>query len=251
MVPVDDSELYMTDTGGAQTPLVYLNGAYADQTHWRRVITELGGAYRHITYDQRARGKSKKSTDYSFETCIRDLDAILAAWDVTRPILVGWSYGAILAWRWADRDPRCTLRLVSVDAFPIGLTDPAGQARIRELFGRMRLFLPLARPFGLAAQMTADQHAEVNIEINQISAASAPVLERLSCPVRFVLASGANFGTKPGEMDEGRATLDPIFARNPNLIISAKVASNHGNILRRDFRAIADAVRELSAPHPN
>lgn len=54
----------------------------------------------------------------------------------------------------------------------------------------MLLMLPLARPFGLAARMTADQHAE----INEISAAVEPVLDRLTCPVRNVLATGGNFG---------------------------------------------------------
>lgn len=34
--------------------------------------------------------------------------------------------------------------------------------------------------------------------------------------------------------------------RNPNIQISAKVPSNHGAILRKDFRAVADAVREVA-----
>ena len=38
-----------------------------------------------------------------------------------------------------------------------------------------------------------------------------------------------------------------MLARNPNLKVSAKVASNHSKILRKDFRAIAEAVREVAA----
>jgi hypothetical protein len=38
-----------------------------------------------------------------------------------------------------------------------------------------------------------------------------------------------------------------VLARNPNLKVSAKVASNHSQILRKDFRAIAQAVRETAA----
>jgi hypothetical protein len=37
-----------------------------------------------------------------------------------------------------------------------------------------------------------------------------------------------------------------VTARNPNIRISAKVPSNHGAILRKDFRAIAEAVREVA-----
>jgi len=105
MLPVDDTALYMTDTGGPGRPVVYLNGAYADQSHWRRVIADLGSGYRHITYDERTRGKSKRSADYSFEACIWDVDAVLKARGVDRPLLAGWSYGGILAWHWANRNP--------------------------------------------------------------------------------------------------------------------------------------------------
>ena len=149
MVPVDDTALAVTDTRGPGRPVVYLNGAYADQRPWRRVIAELGTDYRHITYDERARGKSKRSADYSFEACIRDVDAVLEATGVDRPLLVGWSYGATLAVHWADRNPDRVLGVVSVDgAIPYGLTDEEGRERIRKLFRRMRLVLPLARPAG-------------------------------------------------------------------------------------------------------
>jgi hypothetical protein len=45
MVPVDDTALHVSDTAGRGRPMVYLNGAYADQSHWRRVITDLGSDY--------------------------------------------------------------------------------------------------------------------------------------------------------------------------------------------------------------
>ncbi|WP_433088097.1 alpha/beta fold hydrolase [Dactylosporangium sp. CA-052675] len=244
-IPVDDTELYVTDTGGSGRPVVYLNGAYADQSHWRKVIAGLGDGYRHIRYDERARGKSKRSADYSFEACLRDLDAVLAARGVERAILVGWSYGGVLGWHWADRNPERVVGLVTVDAFPVGLTGPEGAARIRKLFRRMRLLLPITARLGMGARMSADEHADVNIELNEIGAASVPVLQRLTRPVRFVLATGDSLGSQDGEMDEGRSTLDPIVARNPNIGISARVASNHSKILSKDSPAVVAAVREL------
>lgn len=248
-VPVDDTVLAVTDTGGPGTPLVYLNGSYAGRRHWNSTIAELGADYRHITFDERARGRSRRSSDYSFAACLRDVDAVLRARGVERPILVGWSYGAFLAVYWADRHPERAAGVVSVDgALPWGLTGEASRARIRRLFGRMRLLLPLVAPFGLAARMSARQHAEINIEINELAAACGPVLERLRCPVRYVLASGDSFGSHDGEQEGGRDALEPVLARNPNLQISTKVASNHGTILRKDFRAVARAVREVAAP---
>ena len=248
MVAFEDTALAVTDTGGPGQPVVYLNGSYADQKHWRRVIAELGTEYRHISYDERARGKSKRSKDYSFEACVRDVDAVLKARGVDRPLLVGWSYGAALAVHWADRNPDRVLAVVAVDGgIPYGITGEEARERIRRLFGRMRLLMPVLRPLGLAARMTVDQHADVNIEVNEIQAAIAPVLDRVTCPVRYVLATGGNLGASQEEMEQVRAALDPALARNPNLTVSAKVASNHSKILRNDFRAVADAVRELAA----
>ncbi|MGH3200911.1 MAG: hypothetical protein ACRDOA_09480 [Streptosporangiaceae bacterium] len=37
MVPVDDTAPAATDTGGAGRPVLYINGHFASQGHWRRV----------------------------------------------------------------------------------------------------------------------------------------------------------------------------------------------------------------------
>ncbi|MFF7637335.1 alpha/beta fold hydrolase [Kitasatospora sp. NPDC008050] len=250
LVPIDDTALAVTDTGGTGTPVVYLNGSYADQTNWRRVIAELGDGYRHITYDERARGKSKRATDYSFEACIRDLDAVLKARGVAKPILVGWSYGALIAMHWAARNPDRVQAVVSVDgALPSEWLDDATQEQIRTLFRRLSPVFPICRPLGLAARMSAAQHAEINIELNQLCAPASldPVFDRVTVPTRYVLGTGGNLGADAKVMEQIRANLDPVLARNPNIRVGAKVASNHSKILRKDFGAVAEAVRELAA----
>ncbi len=252
MVPVDDTALAVTDTGGSGRPIVYLNGAYADQSHWRKVIAELGPGFRHITYDERARGKSQRSSDYSFEGALRGIDAVLAARQVDRPLLVGWSYGGIQSWYWADRHPDRVAGVVVVDAAPYGITGAESRERIHKLFHRMRFVLPLVRPFGLAARMTSAQHAQIGIDANEYAAAAVPVLSRLSCPTRFVLATGNSLGSEDGEMEMARAALDPVLAANPNVVVGAKVASNHSKLLSKDFVAIATTIREtVAASEPN
>jgi pimeloyl-ACP methyl ester carboxylesterase len=250
MVPVDDTALAVTDTGGPGLPVVYLNGQFATQGYWRRVIAELGTGWRHITYDERARGKSKRSADYSFEVAVRDVDAVLATRDVDRALLVGWSYGAYVAAHWASRNPDRTVGAVLVDgAYPYDWLDEATEQRIRKLFRRMGWFMPLLRPTGLAPRMTAGQQADSNIELGMISREHAlgPVLDNITVPVRYVVASGTSFGSHGDEQELIRTSLDAVTARNPNIKISEKVASNHGAILRKDFRAIAEAVREVAA----
>ncbi|WP_405856474.1 alpha/beta fold hydrolase [Streptomyces sp. NBC_00090] len=249
-VSVDDTTLAVTDTGGPGRPVVYLNGSYADRSHWRRVITELGVDHRHITYDERARGKSGLSADYSFEACLRDLDAVLTARGVERPILVGWSYGAMLAVHWAARNPDRVLGVVSVDgALPHSWLDEATKTQVRKLFRRLSPLFPVARRLGMAARMSAEQHAEINIEVNELCAPAAldPVFDSLTVPTRYVLATGGNLGGDAELMEKIRGNLAPVVARNPHVRLSAKVASNHSKILRKDYRAVAAAARDIAA----
>jgi pimeloyl-ACP methyl ester carboxylesterase len=251
MVPVDDTALAVTDTGGSGLPVVYLNGQFATQGYWRKVIDDLGPQWRHITYDERARGrKSKRSADYSFEAAVRDVDAVLAARGVDRALVVGWSYGAVVAAHWASRNPSRAVGAVMVDgAFPHDWLDEAMEQRIRKLFKRMGWFTPLLRPTGLTPRMTADQQADSNIELGVLSRERelAPVLDAITVPARYVIASGTSLGSRGDEQERIRASLDKVIADNPNIEISAKVASNHGAILRKDAPAIAAAVREVAS----
>ncbi|WP_433759532.1 alpha/beta fold hydrolase [Nocardia sp. CA-135398] len=250
MVPVDDTALAVTDTGGPGVPVIYCNGQFATQGYWRRVLADLGPGFRHITYDERARGKkSKRSADYSFEACVRDVDAVLAARGVDRALVVGWSYGAFVGAHWASRNPERAVGAVLVDgAQPYDWLDEAMEARIRKLFKRLSWITPLLRPTGLTPRLSAAQQAECNIELGKISreANLAPVLDNITVPTRYVLASGASFGSHGDEQEKIRASLVAVCARNPHLEVSAKVASNHDHILRKDFRAVADAVREVA-----
>jgi pimeloyl-ACP methyl ester carboxylesterase len=249
-VPVDDTALAVTDTGGPGVPVVYLNGQFATQGYWRRVIAELGTQWRHITYDERARGRSRRSADYSFEAAVRDIDAVLAARGVDRALVVGWSYGAFVGAHWASRNPDRTLGAVLVDgAQPYDWLDEAMEQRIRKTFRRMSWFLPLLRPTGLTPRMNAEQMADSNIELGRLARERelGPVLDDITVPARYVVASGTSLGSKGDEQERIRASLDGVTARNTNIKISAKVASNHGAILKKDFPAVAEAVREVAA----
>lgn len=249
MLPVEDTALAVTDTGGDGIPVVYLNGQFATQGYWRRVLADLGSEFRHITYDERARGKSRRSADYSFEAAVRDVDAVLEARGVERALVVGWSYGAVVAAHWVARNPERTLGAVLVDgAFPYDWLDDAMEQRIRKMFKRLNLIMPLLRPTGLTPRMTAAQQAESNIELGKLSreAELGPVLDRVKMPMRYVIASGTSFGSKGDEQEQIRAGLDAVTARNSNIKVSAKVESNHGALLKKDFRAISAAVREVA-----
>lgn len=247
LISIEDTHLFVTDTGGYGQTIIYLNGSYANQGHWNKVVKELGSNYRHVLYDERARGKSKKSNDYCFNACLRDLSAIIKARQIEKPILVGWSYGAILAVHWVRSNPNIALGIVAIDsAVPFGLTGDAAKERIYKLFNKIKLVLPIASLFGLAAKMSAKQHAEINIEINEISASLEPVLMEVQIPVRYVLANGASRGGEEHEFKAMRESLTPLLLKNQCLKIYTTVASNHEKILLKDFKAIANSISALT-----
>ncbi|KON73349.1 hypothetical protein M768_10435 [Cellulosimicrobium cellulans F16] len=256
LVPVDDTALAVSDSGGDGLPLLYCNGQFATQRYWKRVVAALGPGYRHLTFDERARGRSRTSADYTFEAAVRDVAAVLDARGVERALLVGWSYGAVVAAHWADRHPERTVGTVLVDgAFPHDWLDDAMEERIRMLFRRLAFLRPVLRPLGLLPQMTAAQQAESNIELGRISRERelAPVLDRITVPTRYVVASGTSFGSRGDEQEVIRASLDQVKLRNPYVALAAKVRSNHGAILRKDAPAVAaavEAVATLAADSP-
>ncbi|WP_249124081.1 alpha/beta fold hydrolase [Saccharopolyspora erythraea] len=250
MVPVDDTALAVTDTGGPGIPVIYLNGQFATQGYWRRVIAELGTGLRHITYDERARGrKSQRSADYSFEAAVRDVDAVLAARGVDRALVVGWSYGAFVAAHWASRNPdRCSGAVLVDGAQPHDWLDEVTEEGARKMFRRLSWIMWLLRPTGLTPRMNAEQMANSNIELGELARERelGPVMDNITVPTRYVVASGTSFGSKGDQQERIRASLPEVTARNPNIKIHAKVPSNHGAILRKDFRAVAEAVREVA-----
>ncbi|WP_316529616.1 alpha/beta fold hydrolase [Kitasatospora brasiliensis] len=251
LVPVDDTALAVTDTGGPGLPVLYLNGQFATQGYWRRVLADLGPRLRHITYDERARGRtSHRSADYSFEAAVRDVDAVLTARGVQRALLVGWSYGAFVAAHRASRHPQRTVGAVLVDgAQPYDWLTDALEQRIRKQFRRWAPLMTLLRPTGLTPRMSHRQMSECNIELGRIGSARAlgPVLDAITVPTRYVLASGASLGSKGDEQELIRAAVPAVAERNPHIRLSAKVPSTHDTILKKDFRAVADAVREIAA----
>ena len=249
MVPVDDTALAVTDSGGPGTPVIYLNGQFATQGYWRRVIAELGSGWRHITYDERARGrKSGRSADYSFEAAVRDVGAVLDARGVDRAMVVGWSYGAFVAAHCRCNPDRAIGAVLVDGAQPHDwLTDEMEQG-IRTAFRRLQWLMVPLRVTGLTPRMTALEMAECNIEVGGLARERelGPVMDRITVPTRYVLASGTSFGSTGDGQEKIRASVPAVAERNPHITIHAKVASNHGAILRKDFRAVAEAVRGVA-----
>src|SRR5689334_23787086 len=105
MVPSADTELFAVDTDGGAPAVLFLSGGFGTVRNWDGVVAGLAGKYRAVRFDARARGRSGTSADYSVQGAVDDVGRVIDATGLGRPILVGWSYGATIAVRFAADHP--------------------------------------------------------------------------------------------------------------------------------------------------
>jgi pimeloyl-ACP methyl ester carboxylesterase len=67
-----------------------------------------------VTYDQRGHGASVATADYSLDAFLADLQAMRDALALDQPLLVGHSFGGLLAVEYAATHPSCA-GVVGVD----------------------------------------------------------------------------------------------------------------------------------------
>src|SRR3974390_961900 len=139
-------QLAVSETGQGQT-LLFFNGGGATQVSWKRLIHELRGPYRLVTFDFRNHGKTTRSSDLSFERFLSDAEAIMDKVAGPRPLVVGWSLGADLAVWYAAAHPGRVAGLFLIDgAVPVNLVvDPEDVKRRLDTpamkFGPLLLYL--------------------------------------------------------------------------------------------------------------
>ncbi len=114
--------------GSEGSPLVLLHGLASTRQMFALVAPRLADAFTVIAPDQRGHGESgKPDTGYDFETICADVDGLLAALGVDRPIrLGGHSWGAYTALHYAVSRPGAVSRLTLIDG---------GLVPVRERFG--------------------------------------------------------------------------------------------------------------------
>jgi pimeloyl-ACP methyl ester carboxylesterase len=100
---------------GAPTLLMH-HGLASSQRIWDLVLPRLTTHHRAVTYDARGHGRSAKpSSGYGFDRTVADLLAVARGRRAGRPVLVGHSWGAMVALEAAAAHPRAFAGVVLVD----------------------------------------------------------------------------------------------------------------------------------------
>ena len=95
----DGLNLAVQEWGNPRGPeILFIHGFNQAHLSWLRQVTDpqLAAEFRMITFDLRGHGSSDKPLEkerYAHQNWGDDVDAIMRATSLRRPVLVGWSYG--------------------------------------------------------------------------------------------------------------------------------------------------------------
>jgi pimeloyl-ACP methyl ester carboxylesterase len=128
----DGLELHALEWSDEGTLLLLLHGFGNSSRVWDECASELAPHYRVIALDQRGHGDSARDPEQRYDpaSMARDVEAVLAALDVRRVVLVGHSMGGRVSLEFASLHPEMLAGLVLVDIGPE--SDPRGIARISQ-----------------------------------------------------------------------------------------------------------------------
>ncbi len=188
-VPNGEVQLAVSETGQGQM-LLFFNGGGATQRSWKRIISELEGQYRLVTFDFRNHGKTSTSPNTSLESFLTDADTMMDWVAGDRPVLVGWSLGADLAVWYAANHPGKVAGLFLIDgAVPVNLVTDPEDLRRRLDTPAMRIGPRLMYLVGMGYHLTPPEYATLTIELNQRREQLLSAYNQLDCPVEMVLAT--------------------------------------------------------------
>ncbi len=118
---INNCNLYLETHGPADgQPLIFLHHGLGSTRAWRRQIPDFTAAgYRVLVYDRRGYGQSAQRNGLEvpgFETDLADLGALISAFEIEAPMLVGHSDGGTIALYYAAQNPGRVAALVTIAA---------------------------------------------------------------------------------------------------------------------------------------
>jgi proline iminopeptidase len=125
-VPVSGAQLYFRDVGNGRPIVVLHGGPDFNHNYLLPELDRLSSTYRLIYYDQRGRGKSSAGVaaeDVSVDSELEDLDQLRQQLGFDSIVLLGHSWGCLLALEYATRHPKRVSHLILLNSAPASYVD--------------------------------------------------------------------------------------------------------------------------------
>ncbi|HAZ28546.1 MAG TPA: alpha/beta hydrolase [Candidatus Magasanikbacteria bacterium] len=92
---------FFYDESGSGQPVIFIHGVWMSGRFFEKQLTHFGQQHRAIALDLRSHGCSEKTqTGNTVFQYARDLGGFIEALGLSRPVLVGWSMGALVIWEY-------------------------------------------------------------------------------------------------------------------------------------------------------
>jgi pimeloyl-ACP methyl ester carboxylesterase len=113
----DGARLVFDESGDGKQSVVLLHGMACERAHMAALAEHLSPRFRCINLDVRGHGESDKPIDaYTMHDFHADLDTLVHARALGRPIVIGHSFGGSIGLAYAHRDPSRVRALVMLDS---------------------------------------------------------------------------------------------------------------------------------------
>lgn len=125
-IPVGGANLYAREIGQGTAIIVLHGGPDFDQSYLLPEMDRLSDSFHLIYYDQRGRGKSAdhvQPEDVTLASDLADLDKVRQYFHLDSVVLLGHSWGIVLALEYALRYPQRVSRLILMNPAPASTDD--------------------------------------------------------------------------------------------------------------------------------
>jgi proline iminopeptidase len=127
-IPAASATLYARVVGQGRPVIVLHGGPDFDHRYLLPDLDQFQDVFRLIYYDQRGRGKSADNVrpeDVTLLSDLEDLDKVRQHFGLEAPVLLGHSWGAVLALEYALRHPTRVSHLILMNPAPVSAADVA------------------------------------------------------------------------------------------------------------------------------
>ena len=125
-IPVGNAQLYSREIGNGTAIIILHGGPDFDHSYLLPDMDRLADSFRLIYYDQRGRGRSAQGVqpdDVTLASDIADLEKVRQYFHLDSVVLLGHSWGTVLALEYALRYPERVSRLILLNPAPASTDD--------------------------------------------------------------------------------------------------------------------------------
>lgn len=156
LVEIGGCRLHVTDQGTGGPTVVVIHGVGDNSYSWIHVCNEIARANRVIRYDRPGMGASAPGPAPDPVRTIEELKAVLAKCGAPGPyVLVGHSFGGLVARLYAHKYPEQVAGIVFVDSTHEGLIDNQGFLTNMKVIGVLSRMMRVLSSFGIPRILAA------------------------------------------------------------------------------------------------